>query len=81
MYSCTLNHHFDPLKTNARKIIEDLINQGKQGEIQKEVIDYSTPSGSLNSIDASSFILAVCVAFRKSETSINSGKNSRYWFL
>jgi hypothetical protein len=77
LYTCTLNENFNPFESNARKLIENLVNNGKASEIFKEVIEYSsTNNSSINytNIDATSFVLAVCVGLRKNESLTNNGK-------
>jgi hypothetical protein len=76
LYTCTLNDNFNPLESNARQIIENLVNNGKAREIFKEIIEYSSTNSSINytNIDATSFVLAVCVGLRKNESLTNSGK-------
>ena len=75
LYTCTINENFDPIKSNAKQIIENLISIGKGKEIINEVIQYSSTSNSFNSsnIDASAYVLAVCVTLRHDEHLTNAG--------
>jgi hypothetical protein len=76
LYTCTVNENFNPIKSNAKEIIEHLVRNGNGNDIIKEIIQYSSLDSSLNStnIDASAFVLAVCVTLRHSEDFTNYGK-------
>ena len=76
LYTCTINEDFNPIKSNARQIVDYLIRNNKGNEVIKEIIDYSLLNSSISStnIDASSYILAAAVALRYNEQITNAGK-------